>query len=349
MHALPKYLYNLNNDYYDPTSDYYQNRPSLTRELFKHYWPNHTAYWIENSSDLEDIEEKLERFRIQYRVKHFILVHTEEEWLYDNNIDALRQIIQNYKYWTDKSFVVTNSYKDYKITKRWIRALHRPGLLDLIAYKPYHLQETNSLLKLDNIKYHTGYIYKVPRPCREEVLDLLLDHTEKCSIINYKNNIYSNNAKDFFASKKDIPDAPFASITVDSGWTKPSAFHIALETLNNNSDLKIGKFAPTLSEKTFKAMHMYRPALIYGGLNTQESLKRLGFDTWDWLIDWSFDKEKKGNESFQMYLEELNRLLNTDIEKIKYLMKKNKKSLIHNKKQVVKLLNKYGANYGRNY
>jgi hypothetical protein len=88
-----------------------------------------------------------------------------------------------------------------------------------------------------------------------------------------------------------------------------------------------------------------RPALIYGGKGTKQKLNDLGFDTWDWLINWEYDNQDDPRTSFLMYLKELKRLLSIDIEDIKDLINANKHSLINNQNRIKELINLYDTDY----
>jgi len=348
MRTFPKEFYDIEFEYVDKHGVDFGDRKNLAVEMHKLFWPHHCAYWINSSEDYEDIQEKLEQFRLDYRAKHLIIAQTEEDFLYNFNVEGLRGVIKQYKHWTNRSFVLTNSYKDYKQTSKFIRCMHKPGLLDLVAYRPYYEDDTKHLLNFETIDFHTGFFYNRDRASRQNVVNILKEYPDEISAMYWMRDTIVENIDIDKSVQNSIPDAPFAGPEYDAEWVQYSAFIIALETLNNSvHDIKVAKYAPTLSEKTFKAMHLYRPALIYGGRGTRKKLKQLGFDTWDWLIDWSFDEARKGDQSLAMFQDELIRLLNIDVKKIVQLMQENKNALIHNKRHVINLVRNY--NDGRTY
>lgn len=351
MKVLPVQFYE-DMSYFIGRMPVYKDRQALAYHWFKFYFPKHGLIFISNSYDYDDIEEKLELMYFRFRHKDIVILQTEEDWMYRFNVDQLRKRITASPFWSKKSFLLTNSYKDYKVSSKYMKAFYNPGLLDLVAYQPYDTVDTDYLKNIDNIHYHSAFLYHAERDGRDKVANILASYKKENSVVYWQKKLLVNNIKidketlTGRAGYNDPVDAPFLHIYNDANWAQHTAFTIALETLNNlEPNTKIRKFAPTLSEKTFKAMHLYRPALIYGGLNTREALKRMGYDTWDWIIDWSFDRETDPDLSWQMFEKEIHRIMNMDIEDIKNLMKQNKKSLLHNQKHVLKHIKTYSKGF----
>lgn len=334
---LNKAFYNIEN-----FNNYDNNRQALCDKILKVFWPRHSVYWIDNSSSYVNIAERLEKFKLNNNTKHIIICQAEEDWFYDHDVLDIRKQIRKSSSWSDQSFLITNSLHDYLISKRYIRSHYKPNMLDLFSYKPYYEDEIEKNKKISSIKYHTGYFYAIERPGRTPVFDTLISNKEKCAAIYYLRNKHVDHLDTKRSFNINCPDAPYSHISYDSEWTEKTAFVIAMETFNNlQIDDKISKFAPTFSEKTFKAMHLFRPALVYGGTGSRKALASMGFDTWDWLIDWTYDLPENKDRSFEMYLNELNRLLSIDITEIKSILSKNKKALLHNHRQIFKIINNY--------
>ena len=307
-------------------------RQPLINELHNVFWPLHQTIWIDGHQDYLNITSKMKELRSEYN--HIIIAQTEEDTFYKYHIKALRTKISQDPYWSKKSFLLTNSPKDHAISRQHMLSVHKKGLLDLICYKPYDIQKVNT-----DAKYHTSFMYYYSRAPRHNVAEILLQNLSKCSVIKWQDLIYNNiSAK---INKGYVNDVPWIPFEEDYKIINPTAFIISLETLNNSAGVKLSRFAPTLSEKTFKAMHHCKPALIYGGSGTRQQLRSMGFDTWDWLIDWSFDDPKNRKHSLSLYLQELKRLMSLDITSINNLLKENKKSLIHNRRHVFRLINNY--------
>lgn len=308
-----------------------ERRHDLAQEILRIFWPNHWVYWIDGHEDYKQITHK---FGMKYdHFDHIMIVQTEEDSFYRYQIRPLRrQIAQNPK-WTKKSFIITNSAKDRAISRDFVQIIHKPGILDLIAYQPYAPFKVNF-----DLKYHTSFLYYYDRPGRKDVASLV---KQSGSFSAYKFQTEQIINIDCNIEKEKMQDAPFIDIKTDYQFTKDTAFIIAMETLNNLSGAKQARFSPTLSEKTFKAMHLMRPALIFGGTGTRDRLRELGFDTWDWFIDWTFDHVDNKQKSFLLFKKEIERLLSTDIKNLEKLLRDNKKFLIHNRKQIFKLVNNY--------
>jgi hypothetical protein len=311
----------------------FNDRYELSQRLINLWYPNHWVYWIDGQQDYLHITHKFRSKPGQYN--HILIAQTEEDWFYKYQLKGLRSQIQNDPAWTKRSVLLTNSAKDMAISRRYIRTIHKPGLLDLISYLPYTTQNP----KID-LEYHCAFMYSSPRKERDEIADIV------SSSLQYSAYRYEGVEKTQMYLPKSMyyglpPDCPWIDIESDLDYMSKTAFNIVLETLNQKSAKTVSRFGPTLSEKTFKNMHLMRPALVFGGHNTRQYLRRLGFDTWDWFIDWSFDSEKNNDKAFQMYKTELHRLLNTPIEELQKLITDNKKSLLHNRRHIFKLINNY--------
>lgn len=315
-------------------------KQEIASKCLRYFWPDYNVVWINSVSVYDNIERV---FRAFPKKRNLIILQTEEDFLKHYNISYLRNKIKNTNEWTSNSFLITNCYQDYKISKDIIPTVFKPGLLDLLCYQPYE----QDIVKLHSkkIKFHTGFHYQRKDRARDYVADFLSNNKENVSSLIYNSNRLVSNITDIGSvvfDKKDPVDPPFIGIWKDSLWSDCAAFHTVIEPINCFSvDEKLYSYTPILSEKTFKAIHLLRPALIYSGPGTQEYLKRLGFDTWDWLIDWRFDKETDQTIGFHLFLKELQRLCNTDIRKIQQLIKDNEFKLLDNRKILFNLINNY--------
>ena len=316
-------------------------RETTARKFLQVFYPNHYVIWIDSHHDY-----KIINLRLQEKEKNdVIILQTEEDSFRYLDIELLRQTIADDKHWTDNSFLITNSKQDYELSKNYIKTVWRPGILDLISYARY--DKSIITPSIDKIQFHTGFLYQGLSPLRQMMFKICDHFITKNSILSY-NNARINNMNDdtcVFPASSSITafNAPYVDIEYDRSWTKQSAFIISLETYNHGtlSSATDKHFAPTLSEKTYKAMHLMRPALIFGGPGTRDYLKHFGFDTWDWFIDWSFENYTDPNDYLKYYLREIKRLLDTDINELKNLLEKNKDALEHNKNQVFKCLAEY--------
>ena len=317
-------------------------KQELSSKILRYFWPNRNIIWINSVSVYDNIERVMAAFP---KKRDIIILQTEEDFLKFYDIKLLRNKIKNSAYWTENSFLITNCELDYKISKSIIQTVFKPGILDLICYLPYNIENYN--FSIDNIKYYTGFHYRRQDLARSKIVEILSKYKNKVSTISYnKNLLVANitNSAEIIINENEPIDPPFLDVNRDHIWSDNTAFHIVVEPINNFSiDRRLHRYTPILSEKTYRAMHLLRPALVYSGTGTKLMLENLGFDTWDWLIDWSFDQEEDPVTGFKMYLTELDRLLNLELTTITTLLHQNQDKLLHNRKTLIDLINNYDS------
>ena len=89
-----------------------------------------------------------------------------------------------------------------------------------------------------------------------------------------------------------------------------------------------------LSEKLFKGFLYKTPFIAFAQHGTLKTLNELGFTTFDWLIDESYDEEINDKKRLKMVLNEMERLLNTPIEQINNKIKERQYELNWNRERV---------------
>ena len=327
-------------DYYLLNGEKHSHLQHSFNLLMQYYWPEHDAIFpgyhqvYENIDALLGVKQK----------EHVILIVVEEDFYFVYNIPELYQKIKNSKYWSDKSFILTCSRKDYQENHNNINMLYRPSLADLVVYQKYNFDDYQ--FNTSEIKFHTGFVYNRPIKGREEIADILIKYPDQCAMIVFKGerntfDVVNINERVLWGS---TISASCIKILSDWRWSNKSAFSIGYEHYHHGPFLwhsPFKSYAPTLCEKTYKAMHLMRPSLTFGGPGSKKLLNDLGFDTWDWFIDWSYDYEEDFDKGFSLYLSEINRLMTTDIDELKNLLNKNKEALLHNRNQIFKLVNNY--------
>jgi hypothetical protein len=205
----------------------------------------------------------------------------------------------------------------------------------MVAYFPYE----NSEVQLDcsMIKYHTSMIYRHSSPIRSNVCDRLAPYHDRLAVLSLgRDSVAVVDNADILSKQPDSTawlKAPLVKINHDLCWSTVSAFVLALET-NGGEPSAYRGFAPTLSEKTFRSMHLLRPCICFGGHNTRQHLSDLGFDTWDWFIDWTFDRESDYWLRQTLFLQELDRLMNAPIEQLNRLLMQHHDQLKHNQERL---------------
>jgi hypothetical protein len=300
--------------------------------------------WIDSAYDYMHIGQQLTDIstRTIGKKHHIVIYQTEEDWFSKCDFQQVRNTIKNHPAWSDQSYIVTNSRQDKKETLAMgINAVCRPGLLDLITYQPYDCD----MINFNNITHYTGVCWQRYDANRLKVLDLFNQNQTKIIVSKigqeWAHNQHYNNLE-FISKQQDtvlVSNAPYQFIETDFWWANHVAFGTVLET-HWKSNGPTG-YAPTTSEKIYRNMHLLRPAVICGGRNTRDYLLALGFDTWDWFIDWSFDSEPDDNLRFCKYLNEIERLLNSPLNQLVDLINLNQDKLLHNRDRLFWLINNY--------
>jgi len=298
----------------------------------------YNSIWVNSGAEYNLIDQILSDIPGQRKKPHVVIYQAEEDWFHNCSYVGVRNKIKNHPNWSDQSYIVTHSRKDKKDSlEMGINAVCRPALTDLITYRPYDC----NLINFDNIAHHTGVCWDRQEPDRVRVWSLLNSYQQNISVAK----LGSSWAKDQVINNCPAPvvnsdvNAPWQLIDSDLWWAKHIAFGTVLET-QWRAAVTHG-YAPTTSEKIYRNMHLLRPAVICGGQNTRQYLLDLGFDTWDWFVDWSFDSEPDDELRFQGYLNEIERLLNTPLLQLKELIYQNQDKLLHNRDRLFWLINNY--------
>lgn len=314
------------------------NRTYISNIILPHFFPEYKdVYFIDNPNCfISGIFE----FIANTPEKNILICQTEECFLDIDNKDVKLKISKFAESQNKNVKLITNSVLDFYESDELLNVSFRPGILDIICHTDFlKLKKLN----IEKINFHTAFVYQNFNPARDEVIHFINDNNLKDKFVHIKyppydvrientnlkfNNKFQNKENSFF------PDAPYDS-ELDSEWAEYIAFFTEVESDNQT------EYSPCLSEKTFRATHLMRPALIFGGLNTRRRLQDLGFDTWDWLIDWSFDTELDWCLRSDLFLKELHRLLNLDLDYIKQLLNENKDKLIYNRNRALDLIENY--------
>lgn len=314
------------------------NRFYIGGVVLPHFFPEYKDVYFVN--DPSCFISKIFDFIANTTEKHILICQTEECFLDIDNKDVKLKISKFAESHDKNIKLITNSVLDFYESNNFLDVSYRPGILDIICHLDF--LKTKGL-DVEKINFHTSFVYQNFNPARDEVINFINDNRleKKFGYIKYPpydirientklkiNNKFQNMRDSFF------PDSPHKSL-LNTEWANHISFFTEVESDNQT------EYSPCLSEKTFRAMHLMRPALIFGGLNTRQRLQDLGFDTWDWLIDWSFDKELDWCLRSDLFLEELHRLLNLDLNYIKQLLFENNDKLIYNRSRVLELIENY--------
>jgi hypothetical protein len=94
-----------------------------------------------------------------------------------------------------------------------------------------------------------------------------------------------------------------------------------------------------ISEKIWKPLYQFHPFIVVGRPHLLKYLKEIGFKTFDWIIDETYDTIDDNDLRMEMIVNEIKRLNNLALEDISNLIKNNFSVLEHNHN----LLNNLGS------
>lgn len=120
--------------------------------------------------------------------------------------------------------------------------------------------------------------------------------------------------------KEFLARAPYSADTLDpvqqnSHWTliaehfDDAYCHLILETLYD-TEQSGGAF---LTEKTFKPIRHAQPFIVFGTVDSLETLRRLGYKTFDELLDNSYDSEQDNTQRFLKTVSAIQKLNGQDL------------------------------------
>lgn len=175
-------------------------------------------------------------------------------------------------------------------------------------------------VSVNNFLLQKPYYKKIEKDIKTFTLLVNAPRPDRCAIIDkfaendlLKDNYYSwlqpEKAKfnfKFFDNKKKVLDIEsYRAVNYMHNYPikyyKNSNWSIVLECYHDDS---------YLTEKTFLPILFKRPFIVFGAPNTNKLLKDLGFDIFEDLIDYSFDKGDLNNRT-SLFVKEVGKLTNT--------------------------------------
>lgn len=125
----------------------------------------------------------------------------------------------------------------------------------------------------------------------------------------------------------DLYNTSFCSVITES--IESGAFNFD-ELRNDNSTF--------FTEKTFKAIAMQHPFLVYGNQDNLKYLRDLGFETFSGVIDESYDSARFPRDRFSIMMQEILRLGNHSLKECEQMRDKLRPVLEHNYHHFMKTL-----------
>lgn len=124
---------------------------------------------------------------------------------------------------------------------------------------------------------------------------------------------------DWSCCDSNLYDTSFCSVITES--TDSGAFNFG-ELRNDNSTF--------FTEKTFKAIAMQHPFIVFGNQDNLKYLHDLGFETFSDVIDESYDSVRYSRDRFSIMMQEILRLGNFSLEECRSMRDHLRPKLEHN-------------------
>ena len=98
-----------------------------------------------------------------------------------------------------------------------------------------------------------------------------------------------------------------------------------------------------ISEKIWKPLYQFHPLIVVGRPHLLKYLKEIGFKTFDWLIDETYDTIEDNDLRMEAIVKEIKKLNKLSLDKIQTIIKQNFDKLEHNHH----MLNNFGKQTDR--
>lgn len=276
--------------------------------------------YINEHSDLLTDEQKLLREVITRNSDH-IIVHNME--LYEDDVAYIKDTLSNT---SNISFSISGIIHNDSVS-----TLHSLEWLSSTAF--YNTELTNSLSTLrpfSSKEMYFDFLPGTPKPHRLKIASYIKNQNLDSKIISGRlfkktDNIYRVDFADEslwnsgFQSEVDNP-RPFDDVIYQGISVKAS--QIVPEKIYNSScysivsETKIDNSFSFYTEKIAKPLLASRLFVVFSGKNYLKGLHKLGFKTFDGIIDESYDTIDDHNERWNAALEQVKYLCNTPQENI---------------------------------
>jgi len=247
------------------------------------------------------------------------------------------EFIDTNKHYDKKSTVVVSYYEDFKdgedkveqhIKSKGIRHIidhawdsHDSSLdnasdftlrpIDYIRFNEafsfeHWRQGYDKLTLTTDPKYDFLLLMKLCKPHRDKLYNALQ------SVL--QDNIYSYIEKGIsLQNANDIKQDTYWERGINPNWYRDTRFSVVSESMidSDPTDTSIN-----ISEKTYKPLAFQHPFVVWGQSGTLQLLHRLGFETFDNIIDESYDLETDSELRFKKVIDNIFSLTNLTYDKI---------------------------------
>ena len=211
-----------------------------------------------------------------------------------------------------------------RIYEYYITKYRATGNFPILMHKPYEKKFLNfnrrwrphrpvfvSLLKLHGL-LDSGYVSFASGQDEPGDWNRIWDGivTMEPSLIPHKNEIV--NMPPLYLDSTDLGELLMFLTPATEEYYANTYFSVVSET-NFYAELGPGLFA---SEKTFKPIMMKHPFILLSRPHSLDMLRKIGYQTFDGIIDESYDQEENDQKRMMMVLEETKRLSSLNTEEL---------------------------------
>lgn len=213
---------------------------------------------------------------------------------------------------------------------KWVNYWSARTLTETLIYKPDGRVRTNKIItdpeKID-YKYKFISMVKRPRDYRCEIMDILC-----------KENLFEGNAiswfyDEFYTSytfkhwKPQIMQLDKEFLQTSDQMCVPEEYYTSFAQLVTEADVDKSVF---VSEKTVIPLLLGKPFAAAAPAGFHETLKETGFELYDEIFDYSFDKEIDKTKRWTMLIDNFVQLQKESYSNLKLLANKLKDKILYN-------------------
>lgn len=249
-----------------------------------------------------NLEKKIEAFKLEYDIEEY-------------------PTVINYSYYlTASAKHLYNKYSNDKTTHFYLS-------------KPYKFLCLNRRLDLHRVV----------------LLSEILPEIQNYSLISFDKNLITDQISNLFENRPDIKQkfnnlpnkiiADREDIEMTNGYhheNKQLFLDTYISIVTETSFYIDNDF---ISEKIWKPLYQFHPFIVVGRPHLLKYLKEIGFKTFDWLIDESYDAIEDNDLRMNAIVTEIKRINKLSIFEIEDIIKQNFNVLEHNHN----LMNKFGS------
>lgn len=377
-----KLLVSLNNHHSDLKINLNKFTSKRFDNLNTQFDVNQKYYYLINQNKLQtfltikDSEDPLTQLlveKVNGNDNFYIIIHSEHESLDEKNFKDLNDLVSKKNINQNKIFLINNgsNLKEYKEKYKSNFNIYTFNSLSRIKIMDMMRSDSLKFKAIKNGKFFMTF-NKEPKRHRYGLLCLLkkynlLNDTNWSMVPTFINNRDQNFYTPIFDSetinflKEEIQyfkefDHKFSDFETNNQFTYKSVIELTqIENGDNYENTYVNLTTESvfderenivhITEKSYKPFFYYQFPLILASENHIKTMKeKYGFDFYEDIIDYEYDKEKNDINRFKLYMKEILRLSGMKEHLIEYY-KNNEDRFKKNKDRLINLLNLINDDY----